>query len=64
MKSQPRNVVNVVKIMFDALQGIACRFPLEHGTTLEECNCLQFEDNDICRHVMVLRAIDSAEGVS
>lgn len=47
--------------MLTALENIAARFPIEFGTTTRKCTCLQFEDNNICRHILVLKAIKAAK---
>ena len=49
-------------ILLEAAKGIAVRFSLEHQTTNKRCHCLQFEDNQYCRHLYLLAAIAKAEG--
>lgn len=38
----------------DHLENLAIRFPLEHRTTEKSCACIQFEDQDSCRHVRTI----------
>lgn len=48
-----------------ALENLCVRFPLEFKTTLDplHCNCLQFEDNDECRHVFALETLEEANSM-
>jgi hypothetical protein len=44
-----------------ALTKLAERFFLEKKTTLNYCTCLQFEDNDECRHTEALNLLKIIE---
>ena len=52
--------------LIDVLENLTNRFPLEHGTVIgnvagaTQCRCLQFEDNDECRHTIAMRAVKKA----
>lgn len=51
-----------VQDMYNALKGIAARFPVESlASEPGRCRCIQFEDNKYCRHLYVLEAIAAAE---
>ena len=45
--------------LLEAAQGLAIPFKIEHKTDAKKlkCSCLQFEDNDDCRHLALLEAI-------
>lgn len=58
------HAANAHEEMLIALKQLAVRFPLEFKTTTHppKCTCNQFTDNDFCRHLDALAAIDKAEG--
>lgn len=47
------------EMLATALRQLVVRFVLEEGTTKTECKCLQFEDNEDCRHLYALHALET-----
>lgn len=54
--------VNAHEELVTALRQLTVRFPLEFKTTKNKCKCLQFEDNEDCRHLYALQTLARAEG--
>jgi len=47
--------------LFDALDGLVVRFDLEGLAQDGKCKCLQYEDNDNCRHLYARSVRDQAQ---
>lgn len=55
--------LQILEASLSALKSLAVRFPVEFKTTLDplHCDCIQFEDNDECRHIRALEVLEIEE---
>jgi hypothetical protein len=61
---KPKKVINYMPTLIavtEALEDLVVRFPIEGFAIDKTCKCLQFEDNDDCRHLRAKKALLKAK---
>lgn len=58
-----RSIVNLHEALLGSLQEMFYREQIKFVTTKNKCRCMQFEDNETCRHVRALNVISQAEAI-
>jgi hypothetical protein len=61
MSSAKQNKFLVVVEVAEALEDLVVRFPIEGFAFGDQCKCLQFEDNNDCRHLRAVKALKKAK---